>query len=90
MGQTTGFNRGYNAEKAARKNERWYISLFLAAFSVAYILTSGLVDQLYDRTNRIRSNRYSVAEKRNNPSVLQIMLEEDVKKALVHLSKNEL
>jgi len=51
---------------------------------------AGLADQLYDKTNRIRATRYTMAEKRNNPSVLQIFLEEDIVKALNVLAKNEM
>jgi len=51
---------------------------------------AGLADQLYDRTNRIRARRYSSAEKKNNPSILQIFLEEDIKSALEVIAKNEM
>jgi len=51
---------------------------------------AGLSDQLYDKTNRIRATRYTVAEKKNNPSILQIFLEEDIKQALNFLAKNEM
>jgi hypothetical protein len=49
-----------------------------------------LADQLYDKTNRIRATRYTVAEKKNNPTVVQIFLEEDIVKALNFLAKNEM
>jgi len=51
---------------------------------------AGLADQLYDRTNRLRARRYSSAEKINNPAILQIFLEDDIKSALTTLAQNEM
>jgi len=51
---------------------------------------AGLSDQLYDRANRLRSKRYTSAEKRSTPWILQIFLEEDIKSALQILAKNEM